>query len=1109
MPSAARRPQRPFQAIAYASPLKTARRGSSRPAKRQKIAVSPTKSRSENSQSNYGDEDDPIILSDSTSESENDGRPLFSHRGAAVSNRGKAKQSKAPKGKGVEFRLKKQRSRNFAQYATSPRKRKRDVWDEQGVDPDADAHPDDDDDDDDDFESYDGSSSVRSLQEHPIQEDPELEPVFMKDDDDYMLHQAPGNQLNRLRKAELVRLWKVAGIWEGETDSIESEHIGDEQEDYRKSQLIEGILEARNSTSSYIQDKLPVGSSSYNASVDMLRLYSTPNSESYTTPQPTTDEDQSDPANRTRNLLRSRTYAAFGPGKENEDVPQNAKKRYSATAAAPRNRRARFRESVQSPPEPSHARQRDRRASLASSAASSTQQYSRPPSVSRLRSGALTRRHSEHQRSVSFATTKGTIQVEDADMADWDEDAVEDASESGEDEDYKLEDSRTPNVRLRKNQVEADADDEREAETPKRRNLNNLSFALRHTPARKAKKRAMKAIKAVDASETGDAEMLEDGSDHPTDSGDSDDDPTPKHPFPLTRARRNSEQATTVVPTPISRRLRHSRDAMQIPSPSTEEDGEDGMTDEDIEDDVDAFDDESVEIESPTRSRNGRSAPLRTLRSQVKHGNVNRNGSLEMRLEDMDLDESIDDVIVIDSDEDVEMADQVSSSQQQEPGSSTSDTNEVAGMSDVDDEDEDDDDEDGGDEAGEDDLSFANATPATLIRLRKADLMQMCESRDLCTDGTKQQLVEALIEWREATDKGSPVPSSASTAKPQSGQPTASAIAGDAANSAATAIPVLLREHVHANDPVTPPYSEAAAAEAADADVVLDLEELGLIDKEIPASQVTKGDKIGSGGYKDVYMGKLRGRAKVAICEFRDEMSDMDIRELKLLAEFNHPNIVRLLGVAIPDKSTGTPCMVITELCENGDLFDYIRNVPAPSFAKVLKLMINIAEGLEYLHERKPRVIHRDCKSTNILINRKGVAKVGDFGLARVKSTTRSVIRSLVGTVNWQAPELWHPKPRYDYKVDVFSCAMVFWEMLNGWANEKKTYPWEGRNEHWIYDAVGTKKQRPPVTNLRKHWGTDVVDLMERMWNHDPAERPTMTDVLDDLKAILDNSLKK
>jgi hypothetical protein len=103
----------------------------------------------------------------------------------------------------------------------------------------------------------------------------------------------------------------------------------------------------------------------------------------------------------------------------------------------------------------------------------------------------------------------------------------------------------------------------------------------------------------------------------------------------------------------------------------------------------------------------------------------------------------------------------------------------------------------------------------------------------------------------EATAKESPAPSSASTTKPQSGQPTTSAIVGDAGNSAATAIPVLLREHIHATDPATPPLSGPEAAEGGDADVVLDLEELGLIDKEIPASQITKGDKIGSGGYKE------------------------------------------------------------------------------------------------------------------------------------------------------------------------------------------------------------------------------------------------------------------
>lgn len=129
--------------------------------------------------------------------------------------------------------------------------------------------------------------------------------------------------------------------------------------------------------------------------------------------------------------------------------------------------------------------------------------------------------------------------------------------------------------------------------------------------------------------------------------------------------------------------------------------------------------------------------------------------------------------------------------------------------------------------------------------------------------------------------------------------------------------------------------------------------------------------------------------------------------------------------------------MVITELCEKGDMFDYIRNAPAPPFAKILRMMIDIARGLEYLHERKPRVIHRDCKSSNIMINSRGVCKVGDFGLARVKSTARSVLKSTVGTCQYQSPELWHPKPRYDYKVDVYSCSMVFWEMLSGWASDR------------------------------------------------------------------------
>ena len=200
--------------------------------------------------------------------------------------------------------------------------------------------------------------------------------------------------------------------------------------------------------------------------------------------------------------------------------------------------------------------------------------------------------------------------------------------------------------------------------------------------------------------------------------------------------------------------------------------------------------------------------------------------------------------------------------------------------------------------------------------------------------------------------------------------------------------------------------------------------------------------------------------------------------------------------------------------------------------------MLDVARGLEYLHQRKPSVIHRDCKSSNILITSKGIAKIADFGLAKVKQSTRSMVRSLVGTVNWQAPELWHAHPKYNHKVDVFACGAVYWEMLQ-WHLPNKKYPWEvsppgpgtikslliksvqGMNEHAIYEAVGSKRQRcveipfsrphlftschfrPPVSGLRKQWCPEIVDLIERMWAQEHQDRPTITEVVTELEELV------
>lgn len=249
--------------------------------------------------------------------------------------------------------------------------------------------------------------------------------------------------------------------------------------------------------------------------------------------------------------------------------------------------------------------------------------------------------------------------------------------------------------------------------------------------------------------------------------------------------------------------------------------------------------------------------------------------------------------------------------------------------------------------------------------MKRDDLVQMCEVRNLEVGGTKPQLARALLEWRDEEQmERSSTTSSQCTARPTTPEARLVWVKAVASNSRRDDkdTPVLLRTHLHAEGPATPPRSDEDPAKAQEHDLNLDLQELGLEDFTIKPEYLVKLDKIGSGGFKDVFVGKLRGR-KVAISEFRGHLSEMDIRELKLLAEFRHPNIVRFRGICIPEDSSQVPCMLISELCENGDLYDYIRNVPPPPLKRALRLMLDIAKGLEYLHMRSPSIIHRDVSS--------------------------------------------------------------------------------------------------------------------------------------------------
>ncbi len=192
------------------------------------------------------------------------------------------------------------------------------------------------------------------------------------------------------------------------------------------------------------------------------------------------------------------------------------------------------------------------------------------------------------------------------------------------------------------------------------------------------------------------------------------------------------------------------------------------------------------------------------------------------------------------------------------------------------------------------------ATTKTLVRLRRDDLVRLCEARHLEPAGTKPQLAEALLQWRDRREISSK--SSTGTIRPPS---TVRRARRRLRNSGDTATPpILLRsDHVMPNEPDTPQVAQEPELE-------LDLEDLGLEDREIPPEKLQKLEKIGSGGFKDVFIGKFRGR-KIAISEFRGQLTSsklaqpctclvltaplVDIKELKLLGGFDHPNIVRFV----------------------------------------------------------------------------------------------------------------------------------------------------------------------------------------------------------------------
>ncbi|KAG0243888.1 hypothetical protein BGW41_001077 [Actinomortierella wolfii] len=325
------------------------------------------------------------------------------------------------------------------------------------------------------------------------------------------------------------------------------------------------------------------------------------------------------------------------------------------------------------------------------------------------------------------------------------------------------------------------------------------------------------------------------------------------------------------------------------------------------------------------------------------------------------------------------------------------------------------------------DQGLENETAETLNKRIKAELVVMCQERGIPTEGDKQTLVQALLDWQQAK----PVPAP-STPKLCSVEPVMAV--KKAPINTVYLNSLLMDENFHG---------------------------------EIAYEQLQIGRKLGSGGFKDCYEGKYMGEP-VAIGELRvQNFTEMDITEMKheinVLRQLRHENIIRFIGVCTNIKHL----CIVTELCENGDLYDFMRKSKKPSFGQL---------------------ISADFR-----------AKINDFGLARIRPRANASLHTQCGTPNWQAPEFWTSNPSYTEKVDVYACGLIYWEILS-WS--ELGYPYHHLTEHQLYEAVRDREERPPLEKLRKY-PQSLLALIQEMWRKDPKRRPSMSHVVERLAEYL------
>ncbi|PNJ80546.1 tyrosine-protein kinase Fer isoform X1 [Pongo pygmaeus] len=255
---------------------------------------------------------------------------------------------------------------------------------------------------------------------------------------------------------------------------------------------------------------------------------------------------------------------------------------------------------------------------------------------------------------------------------------------------------------------------------------------------------------------------------------------------------------------------------------------------------------------------------------------------------------------------------------------------------------------------------------------------------------------------------------------------------------------------------------------------------------------VTLGELLGKGNFGEVYKGTLKDKTSVAVKTCKEdlpqELKIKFLQEAKILKQYDHPNIVKLIGVCTQRQ----PVYIIMELVSGGDFLTFLRRKKDElKLKQLVKFSLDAAAGMLYLESKN--CIHRDLAARNCLVGENNVLKISDFGMSRQEDGgvySSSGLKQI--PIKWTAPEALN-YGRYSSESDVWSFGILLWETFS-----LGVCPYPGMTNQQAREQV----ERGYRMSAPQHCPEDISKIMMKCWDYKPENRPKFSELQKELTII-------